>query len=341
MKKTADETAVQPRISVLIPARNEEKNIKACLDSVIKQTFAPYEIVVLNDHSTDQTASFVESFNTSEPPVRLVEGEDLPDGWVGKSFACQQLADHAQGDWFVFLDADARLENDALEKLIPLLHEQKSGIVSGFPRQIVRSWMEKLVVTMMQFVIICHLPIRYVQKAKSPKFAAAHGAFIVVERSSYLKVGGHAAIRTSLLDDMQLMKQFKSFGYPATLAKIDSIVYMRMYANARQVWLGYQKNLFAGINRSGFLFSSIFYYYSFLYLLPWFILLFGGNMFYVISAYGLGALTKIIIDLSNRVFTLASFLLPISVVLMLSIATDSLLRSYQKRGYEWKGRRYL
>lgn len=340
MKKSGQETAASPRFSVLIPARNEEINIKDCLESVLDQTYLPAEIVVLNDHSTDQTRAIVEEIAKKQSSVQLIEGAELPVGWMGKSFACHQLADRAKGNWFVFLDADARLEKDALAKLIPIIEKQQTGIISGFPRQVLGTWMEKLVVTLMQFVIICHLPIRYVQKSKSPLFAAAHGAFIVVDKESYQKVGGHEAIKSSLLDDMQLMKQFKLFGYPATLAKIDHAVHMRMYRNAKEVWQGYQKNLFAGLNRNIFLFVMIFSYYSLLYLIPWVALLFGGSFIYVCLAYGLATITKIIIDLSNRAFTLASLLLPVSIVLMLAIATDSLRLSYQKQGYVWKGRRY-
>lgn len=341
MKKAVAHQSSKPSISVLIPARNEEKNIKACIDSVLAQTHIPDEILVLDDHSTDNTAGYVKEISLFHPCVHLLKGNDLPNGWTGKSFACQQLAEQAKADWFVFFDADARLEKEALEKLLPLIHKQKTGIISGFPRQVLGTWMEKLIVTMMQFVIICHLPIRYIQKAKSPLFAAAHGAFIVVERKSYQAIGGHAAIRESLLDDMQLMKRFKAFGFPATLAKIDQAVHMRMYDNAKDVWLGYQKNIFAGLNRKAILFSVIFSYYCFLYVMPWLFLLFGGSLLHVSVAYGLAVLTKGIIDLSSRALTIASLLLPISVVLMLAIATDSLLKSYFKKGYVWKGRRYL
>ncbi|WP_117161755.1 glycosyltransferase family 2 protein [Paraliobacillus sp. X-1268] len=341
LKKSVKERYASTRLSVLIPARNEERNIKDCLNSVLKQTHLPDEILVLNDHSTDQTKAILEQIMIKQSRVKVVEGVALPLGWMGKSFACQQLADHAKGDWLVFLDADARLEKDALEKLLPLVDKQQTGIISGFPRQILGTWMEKLVVTMMQFVIISHLPIRYVQKAKSSLFAAAHGAFILVNKESYQKVGGHEAIKSSMLDDMQLMKRFKLFGYPATLVKIDQVVNMRMYRNAKEVWQGYQKNLFAGLNRNVFLFVIIFSYYTFLYILLWVTLLFGGSFIYVCVAYGLAVITKIVIDLSNQALTLASFLLPVSVILMLAIATDSLRISYLRRGYVWKGRRYL
>ncbi|WP_182200606.1 glycosyltransferase [Paraliobacillus salinarum] len=329
------------RLSVLIPARNEEANIEACLTSVLSQTQAPYEVIVLNDHSTDNTAQMVEALAVKHKEIRLLEGDTLPSGWMGKSFACQQLADHAEGDWFLFLDADARLEPQAVESLLPFLEEQGEGIVSGFPRQLTRTWMEKLVVPMMLFVVLIHLPVYLVRKSKRPMFAAAHGAFIAVNKKSYYRIGGHASIRESLLDDMQLMKRMKQFHFSASLIKVDQLVSMRMYNNWKQVWLGYQKNIFEGLARNSLLFIFVMSYYSFLYILPLVLFFMGANLWYVLLWYSMVVLTKAIIDKVNGVSLIYSLFLPLSVLIVMMISIDSYIRSFRKVGYQWKGRRYL
>ncbi|WP_170126213.1 glycosyltransferase [Paraliobacillus ryukyuensis] len=328
------------RLSVLIPARDEEANIEACLSSVIQQTQQPYEIIVLNDHSTDNTKKLIRGLANKHQSIRLVEGKSLPKGWTGKSYACQQLADHASGDWFLFVDADARLEPKAIEQMNPILAKQGAGIVSGFPRQIVGSWLEKLVVPMMMFVILCHLPIYFVKNSKRAMFAAAHGAFITVHQTSYHVIGGHAAIRDSLLDDMSLMKRMKQYGFPATLAKIDRYVYMRMYHTWKDVWFGFQKNIYTGVNRQAIALLLVIAYYLMLYIVPIVLLFTGANPILVVISYAIAVLTKAIVDYSNGVTLVYSFFLPISVLFVILISFDSFLKSFKKQGYQWKGRSY-
>ncbi|WP_272480033.1 glycosyltransferase [Aquibacillus koreensis] len=334
-----------PTISVLIPARDEERNIQGVLQSILAQTHQPIEILVLDDHSTDQTASIVRELAANYQQVKLMKGKPLEPDWQGKSFACHQLAKQAKGDWFLFLDADVRLEKDAVEKLVPSIESQGSGMISGFPRQIVRTISEKLIVTMMMFVILCHLPIWMVRKSKQLKFVAAHGGFILINRKSYQTCGGHESIKGELLDDMALMKQVKLSQQPTTLLKVDSIVHMRMYHNVKGVWHGFSKNIFTGMNRNFLLLSILVISYVWLYVFPFFVLIQGvvtGDLhIFALVAYLLAIVTKSISDVSNGVSAWYGLFIPFSILGTICIALHAAMRSFYHLGYAWKGRRYF
>jgi glycosyltransferase involved in cell wall biosynthesis len=275
-----------------------------------------------------------------------MKGEPLKAGWLGKSFACHQLACQASGDWLLFLDADVRLRKEALSRLIPVLARQKNGMVSGFPLQETRTWMERLIVPMMMFTIACHLPIRFIRASGDPKFAAAHGGFLAVEKKTYTKIGGHQAIRSALVDDMALAKAVKRDRFPFSLLDVHHDVYMRMYTNAEEVWKGYRKNLFPGVGKNPFLLVGILFFYALIYIFPvvlaltacaegkW---LTGG---FGILVYLTGVLIKAIIDWRNGISGWISFFLPVSILFLIGIGIDSMRISYARQGYEWKGRRY-
>ncbi|MFE8700770.1 glycosyltransferase [Cytobacillus sp. FJAT-54145] len=332
-------------ISILIPARNEGKRIGDCLQSIVKQKTPPYEVLVLDDHSTDDTAEVVKDWMKKYPFIKLIKGAKLQQGWTGKSFACHQLAMEAKGDWLLFLDADVRLFNGALEKVCNVACTQRTGMISGFPKQVVQSWMERLVVPMMMFVIACHLPIKWVRKSNNPRFAAAHGGFIFIEKNCYMTIGGHRKIRNDLLDDMALAKLVKRNLYPFVLADITNVAYMRMYEKASDVWEGYRKNLFPGLNRNFLLLLIILLYYFGLYLFPILVFVFEWNnqsvLILAFFAYIIGAFTKGWIDYKNGLTWWYGLMLPVSIFFVLCIGLDSAMRGWTNKGYTWKGRSYL
>lgn len=333
-------------LSILIPARNEEKRIEACLQSIVDQRLYPKELIILDDHSTDQTRAIVERFAETYPWIRVQSGQPLKRGWLGKSYACSQLAEAAASDWLLFLDADVRLKRGAVESVYKQLCMQKTGMLSGFPEQKTGTFFEHLVVPMMMFTIGCHLPVKWVRKSKNPAFAAAHGGFIAIEKNCYHDIGGHEAIKDSLVDDMALARRVKEKGFPFTLASIHPFVYMRMYESGQEVWEGFRKNLFPGVNRSIALLSSVFCLYTLLYLVPvicFMIALFQLDVLSIclaILCYGLGVSIKAAIDTENGRTSAMAFLLPVSILSLIAIGFASMKIGLKKEGYEWKGRRY-
>lgn len=328
-----------PLISVLIPARNEEKNIEEVIRSVMNQTSLPLECLVLDDHSTDETSTILTRLVGEFPLLKMIKGKQLKKGWLGKSYACHQLTKQAKGDWYLFLDADARLEKNALEELIPYLNQQQTGIISGFPKQVVGTLAEKLVVPMMMVVIMFHLPIKFITYSADPKFSAAHGGFIAFEKHSYRESGGHEAIKTSIIDDMALFKRQKKLGYPATLLKVDDWVSMRMYDSFKSVYYGYQKNMFAGVGRRASILITVMFYYFALFILPFFFMS-QDNLLLIALIYFTGVFTKMLIDVTNKISVWISLMMPLSVILFIFIGFVSMLKSLTGKGYEWKGRRY-
>lgn len=326
-------------ISVLIPARNEEMNIRSCIEAVFQQDLKPFEVIVLNDHSDDETGPILTELAKTYATLKVVQGHTLPKGWLGKSYACHQLAELAQGEWLLFLDADTRLLPGALKKMQSVALKQSKGMVSGFPKQLVPSFTEALVVPMMLFTVLMHLPLKYVKMSSDPQFIAAHGGFIMINKASYMLAGGHEAIKTSMVDDMSLMRAQKLNHQPVQLLKVDDIVEMRMYHDFRSVWTGFQKNMFSLVNRNPLLLLALSSYYFVLFIAP-FCLIGSVPIYYIVTSYCLMVIIKRVIDRSNALPMWLSFFIPLSIIFMVGIGLDSMYKSLTHKGYVWKGRRY-
>lgn len=335
------------RLSVLIPARNEADNIADCLSSVLACSTSgrEVEVRVLDDSSTDGTGAIAAAILGDRACV--MRGRELPEGWLGKSHACAQLAEAAEGDWLLFLDADVRLQPLALEAAFTAAEAQGGGMVTGFPRQVTGTWLERLVVPLMVFTIICHLPVPLVRGSRDPRFVAAHGGFILIHRDTYARCGGHESIRGELVDDMALARAVKRAGEPVTLADITGHASMRMYHNAREVWNGYRKNIYAGIGRSPVLLLAVLTMYLSLYMLP-----VAAVLYYCLTGQpssavmpAVAVLTGIAIkrtsDAAGRQPVWFCLLLPAGILCLSLIAVASWRGSRSRGGYEWKGRRYL
>ncbi|GFZ79381.1 glycosyl hydrolase [Paenibacillus marchantiophytorum] len=354
VKEAAEMMNIKPRLSVLIPARDEAMNIAACLRSVLVEPSPHLEVLVLDDRSTDGTADAARHAAAGDPRVRVLPGAALPPGWLGKSHACHQLAEAARGEWWLFLDADARLAPTALAAALDTALAQGQGLVTGFPLQETGTWMEKLIVPMMSFSIACHLPIRLVRQSADPKFVAAHGAFLLIAAESYRATGGHAGFKSHLVDDMQLASAVKKAGLPVTLADVRPHISMRMYQDDAGVWNGYKKNIFAGLGRNSLILTFMLTTYGLLYLLPPLMLLICISVEIAISSlpwqsniflpsllgYLIGVCIKAVIDRGSGQPWWLSFFLPASICLLTAIALASWLASFTGKGYEWKGRRY-
>ncbi|MCD1261025.1 glycosyltransferase [Paenibacillus athensensis] len=366
-------------ISVLIPARNEARNIAACLRSVLAQSETPLEVIVLDDRSEDGTAELAAAFLQAHPQLRVIRGEEPPPGWTGKAFACHQLAQAARAPWLFFLDADARLEPGALARFAAAAEALGPGLVTGFPRQEVVTPLERLIVPLMMFTVACHLPIPLVRRSADPRFAAAHGACLLIAREAYRAVGGHEAIRGALVDDMELARAVKRAGYPLLLADVHRDIHMRMYTSSAEVWQGYRKNIFAGTGRSHVLLGTVLVVYFLLYVLPALTaaaallalgtgLLSGAGLegFHIsagrgsfadfmpsgksggwlhllvpaLTACALGWALKATIDTRNGQSPKLGALLPVSIAALIALAADSWRLAVTGRGYVWKGRAY-
>ncbi|WP_408892978.1 glycosyltransferase [Paenibacillus taichungensis] len=335
-------------VSVLIPARNEKLHIQGCLKSVLSSDTTGFqmEVLVLDDRSEDETAAIVQSIADHDPRVCLLHGVELPAGWMGKSHACHRLVQEAKGEWFMFVDADVRLEPAAIRQTIAAGCEQGGGLVTGFPYQVTKTWMEKLVVPMMKFTIISHLPIFMIRRSSNPMFVAATGAFLLIHRSSYKASGGHAAIQADLVDDMSLAKAVKRAGHPVMLADVHDVTNTRMYQNGAEVWNGYKKNMYEGMGRKDVLLLGTMLMYTLMYIVPPLGLVIGlltGNatsIIYGLTGTVLGMAVKRVSDHAGGQPWWLAFLQPISMACVIAIGIASWQAGRSGKGYVWKGRRY-
>ena len=229
-----------PAVSVIIPARNEELSLGSCLESLLAQTGVPFEIIVVDDHSTDCTREIAASFSYRE--VRLVEAAPLPANWTGKNNALITGAKQARGEWLLFTDADTIHLPGSLNRALEEAKRRHAAMLSYSPQQIVEGFWEKAVMP----VIFAELATTYrpsqVSNPKSPA-AAANGQYILIAREAYDAVGGHSAIADRILEDVALARAVKRSGRKIVFRYAADAVRTRMYRNFAQLREGWTKNL--------------------------------------------------------------------------------------------------
>ncbi|MBN2570753.1 MAG: glycosyltransferase family 2 protein, partial [Ignavibacteriales bacterium] len=190
-------TLEKPFISVLIPARNEEENITDLLNDLLEQDYENIEIIIFNDESTDNTERIVKDYMKKDTRIKLINSDGLPGGWVGKNYACNSLAKNANGGYFLFLDADVRVGKNLIDSVLSHIQKYKLSLLSIFPKQIMLTRAEKIVVPLMNFILLSLLPLRLVRKSKFSSLAAANGQFMFFDSECYRKLEPHKKFRNS------------------------------------------------------------------------------------------------------------------------------------------------
>ena len=234
-------------VSVLIPARDESSGIAECVLAAVESSAVTVEVIVLDDQSTDETASIVESISNTDSRVRLVRGRQLPEGWNGKQFACRQLADAASHDRLVFIDADVRLQANCLARLIEYQDHTCVSLLSAFPHQQTGSWLEKWLIPMMHFILLGYLPFARMRRLADPSLSAGCGQLFVTTREAYQQAGTHEAIKSSRHDGVKLPRAYRRAGLMSDVVDGTSLAACRMYCNAGEVTRGILKNASEGI----------------------------------------------------------------------------------------------
>jgi len=234
---------VPPSISAIVPARNEEAVIAACVESLALQPEIA-EILVINDQSTDKTAEIVRSLITKIPSLRLLETQEVPPGWVGKNNAVFLGAKEAKSPWLLFTDADAELQPGAASRALQIAQEKSAALISLSPEQVTRSWYEKALIPFVYSRLAKHFSYEAVNDPASPA-AAANGQFLMIQRDAYNSIGGHASVAAEVIEDVALAKRAKAAGFRLWFSSGQGIVRVRMYSSFRAMWQGWKKNLYA------------------------------------------------------------------------------------------------
>ncbi|MCZ3385594.1 MAG: glycosyltransferase [Actinomycetia bacterium] len=240
---------VQPhaqRVSVLVPARDEASAIGHCLTSLRAQVdVLDLEILVLDDRSSDGTADVV-AHHLGDHRVRVIAGVgEPPAGWLGKTWACHRLSERATGRVLVFVDADVTLAPDALRRILALLESGVVDAVSPYPRQLAGTWPERIIQPLLQWSWSTLLPLGLAEHSPHTSLVAANGQLLAITRDAYDSIGGHAAVRGEVLDDVALFKQLKRAGRRGALADGTDVATCRMYEGWRDLRDGYCKSLWS------------------------------------------------------------------------------------------------
>ena len=244
-----------PKVSICIPARNEEKNIRQCVESCLSQNYQEFEVLVLDDGSTDQTPSILNELQSKNDRLKVLRGSEKLENWLGKPWACHQISERAQGDILVVIDADVWLEPESLTKSVQQL--KSVDMITVWPHQHMEGFWENLIIPSVYFTLFTLLPAVYVERSPkwlppflrpklSPQFVAANGQFLAFRRETYFKTGGHSTARSAIVDDMAIAKKVKASGFRIKMLSGFHQVYCRMYTSHREIWTGFRKNFLVG-----------------------------------------------------------------------------------------------
>ncbi len=338
-----------PRLSVLIPARNEETTLDACVRSLLAQDYpGALEVLLLDDHSEDATGRVAARLAAADTRVRALSGGPLLPGWKGKPNALRQLAEAATGDLLLLTDADCNFYNGALAAAVRHRERVRADCLSLLPYLACRSFWEHVVVPLQYFLIFTTLPVRNVYASKNPAFAAANGAFLLIDADTYAALGGHEAVKGEMAEDIKFAQHVKRQGRRLVYGDGSRIYAVRMYESLRGIWDGFSKNLFPAMGKSlpvlvvWSLFLLTTQVLPFVFVL---VALATGDrspaLFWLPLAHVAAALSlRIALSLRFRQALWAAPTHPLGWLITLAIGANSAYLAYSGKGHSWKGRVY-
>ena len=339
-------------ISVLIPARDEVANIERCVRSVDAAHGPIIEILVYDDGSTDGTAEVLARLQAAVPRLRVVSGADLPAGWVGKPHALHRLSALAAGELLLNIDADVTLHEDGVLRMLSLIGspDQVPGgldaaVVTAVPRQLTGSFAERLMMPLLHLSYVAWLPMPLIHRVRDPRVLAANGQLLLIRRSALTAVGGWAAVRTALVDDMALCRAVKRSGRRVVFADGDQMADCRMYPDAGSLWRGFAKNFYEGIGGNPVALIVVMALHLMLFVAPFVALpvavVVGNRGLAAAAAVGVAAnlCLRLIMALRYHHSPVSVLLHPVAVVAMMGVLLNSF--RWSRRGdIRWRGRSY-
>ena len=341
-----DESVDYPYLSVCIPARNEERDIKACVESLLHQDYPEFEVIVVDDNSTDETAEIVYSMKAQYPNLVFVPGKQLEPDWFGKPYALYQAYKKSRGKYLLFTDADLIYQPQALKSAMHTLISRDLDLLTLMPAAIFGSFWERAVQPVIFGFIAALTRFR---KINSPNYDSAmgFGAFLLFKKESYQRIGGHLSVRQEILDDVMLAKNAKRNGLSMLVADGKRLFSIRMYHSLEEIWVGWRKNMFLAMKGSVI---RTFYYTSVILcfvLTPYIVVI--GNLWVGTGGIWVGsALFGLILTLVTglalcRQLNLEKrnvFLFPLGAIIMSAIMLNSMTQIVFHGRAEWRGRTY-
>jgi glycosyltransferase involved in cell wall biosynthesis len=322
-------------VSILIPVRNEEANILDLLLSIQKQEYENYEVLVLDDSSTDGTYKICTDFASGDSHFKVIKGKQLADGWLGKNYACHQLAQQANGQYLMFIDADEQVNAGLINSTIHRMKANKLSLLSLFTNQTMLSIGEKLVVPLMHFMLLNLLPLRLVLLVKNQSVAAASGQLMFFDADDYHRNNWHQLVKDKVVEDVEIMRHVKAKGLNGEALLANGLISCRMYTGYADSLAGFSKNFLAAFN------------YNILAFLIFLVLLIGGPMLVIITTnfhlmffmFALIILTRIMISLSSGQSVFWNVVLHPLQMLSLVMISYMAVQQYLTKSTVWKGRK--
>jgi chlorobactene glucosyltransferase len=333
-----------PLVSVLIPARNEEKNIERCLNSLRNQIYKNYEILVINDNSTDGTGKILERISAEDNRIKVFTGKSLPDDWYGKPFALHQLSANAKGEILLFTDADTIHNPSSISWAVTNLQKLDADMISGYIGQVFLKFGEVITVPLMFFLTGFVIPLFLNRFSRKSWFSAAIGQYIAIKHEVFKAIGGCETFKKKTSEDIYMARFVKRKGYKTRFLNITEHVNCRMYNGYRDAVEGIGKNIFDFLGKNTlviFLMAVAVFFFlffpfplligCFINLSPWTLHIIIVNILYT--------LTWLFMFLGQRLNWWYGFLWPLMFINLLYMAFWSWFRTISGRGFLWKDRK--
>jgi chlorobactene glucosyltransferase len=341
-----------PLISVIIPARNEERNIRRCVEALLAQDHPNFEVIVVDDRSSDATPRILAEIGARDRRLTTLPGVDLPPGWAGKPHALHQGIQAARGEWLCFVDADTFLVPGCLAATLQAAEAHHADLFTLMTRQELGSFWEKAILPLVFLALSVGFSPRRVNDPTKPD-AVANGQFIFIRRAAYEAVGGYPAIRGNIVEDKALAERVKRSGQRLAVADGSALVSTRMYTSLPEMWEGWTKNIYLGLqDRVWLLLIGAFTGLLGALFLPFWLL---GGLAWWLAAPGWPA-AVILLEAAVlwayllfwrvracRAFAISplySLTLPLGALVFTAMMFTSGFRVLSGRGVTWRGRTY-
>jgi chlorobactene glucosyltransferase len=344
-----------PLISICIPARDEEQNIRTCVESALAQDYPNFEVIVLDDRSTDATPRILGEIASRDSRLRLLNGSDLPFGWAGKPHALHQASAAARGGWLCFVDADTFLSPSALSSCYAKAIETRADLFTTLHHQIMDSFWEKTVMPLIMTGLAVGFNARKVNDP-SERAAIASGQFMLMRRETYESIGGHEAVKNEIVEDQAIAELAKWSGHRLVLADGRSVIQTRMYTSLQSMWEGWTKNIYLGLSRHrNLLFLGVFgaalgllasLFLPVWSVLGWLWLVRGGGasalaiLLESLAVWGAILFARGMVAKRLRVSPLYSLTTPLGAGVFAALMIVSAWKVLSGRGVTWRGRKY-
>ena len=335
-----------PRLSVCVPARNEERGVEACLHSLLNQNYPNFEVIAIDDHSTDRTGDIMRHLAQENSRLKVLKAADLPEGWLGKPFALHQAFKVTRGEYLLFTDADPVFKPTALNTAVHVMRERDLDVLTLMPKAEFGSFWERAVQPVI-FGFIASLTRFKNVNDPDHRSAMGFGAFLMFRRSAYEKIGGHEAGKSDVLEDVLIAKRAKGAGLKLFVADAKQLFSIRMYFGLKEIWFGWEKNMFLAMKKSvlkatcnvavvlGFVFT------------PYIIL--AINIFEQIGWLWIGMAVVGVVLVSAAAYKTCdemelnrnnAVLFPMGALVMAAIMANSMFHTLVRKKTKWRGRVY-